>query len=179
MRKLLIRLTVVIALCLTTNSALADIVYDADATADVNCTVEEIAEWSGNYSTIQLPDVTDQSSYTADANAVLKLYMNADVKITGNASAQLKKDGTDSDNVLVTEYKLTFDGDGETATGVASPTDWRPHNTFATGGETVTFVSKDGEVDVRLHVRAKNVVGELADAGTYSITQTLTIAWTS
>lgn len=178
MRKLLIALTVVMALCLTTNSALAGITYDADATADVNCIVEEIAEWSGNYSTIQLPDVTDQSSYTADANAVKKLYMNANVDITASATAQLKKDGTDPNNVLVTEYKLTFDGNGSAATGVASPTTWRPHNTFATGGESVVFVSEDGEVDVRLHVRAKNVVGELADAGTYSTIQTLTIAWT-
>lgn len=178
MRKLLIALTVVIALCVTTNSALADLGDDV-ATADVNCTVTDIAEWAlpGDYNEIQLPDITDQNSYTADANALLKLYTNANVTMTADTTTASRLDKIDDVNeVLVTEYKLTYDANGTTGTGGdTSAKVWETYNEFAP--VNVTHVSGDGEVEVRLHVRARNTTGELADAGKYTAKQTLTIAF--
>ena len=165
------------ALCLvlTPNLALAAI-GDSDATCDINVAVENIAEWTGDFNDLTLATITDITSWTADANSKLMLWTNADIDITGDAAAQLQLNGNDANNVLATQYKLTFDGDGSTATGVAAPAAWTDYDSFA--GESVVHTYADGDVMVWLWCRARiGATGPPPDPGNYMTTQTLTIAW--
>jgi len=149
---------------------------DDNATCSITCTVAEIMEWEGNFPPIDLGTISSQGdSKTGSASAVL--YTNGDVTITADNSsaAELSAAGGDT---LHTEYKLSYDGDGVTATG-GSTVDWTTYNTFLQSGSSVTHVAGDGAVQVTLEVRASNASGTLADSGNYSATQTLTAAWAS
>ncbi|OHB59282.1 MAG: hypothetical protein A2167_05610 [Planctomycetes bacterium RBG_13_46_10] len=103
------------------------------------------------------------------------LCLNGDAEITADhtAIAQLTK----TTDTLVTEYKLEYDKNGTNGTGGTPPVDWAEYDVFLPGGSTVTYVPGDNEVTVTLHVRASNSAGELADAGSYIATQTLTVHW--
>jgi hypothetical protein len=79
-------------------------------------------------------------------------------------------------DTLVTEYKLTFDGDGSSATG-ASTVDYTSYESFLNPAVSVTHVGGDDAVIVTLYVRAGNYLGDLANSGSYSATQTLTASW--
>ena len=77
---------------------------------------------------------------------------------------------------LVTEYRLTFDGDGSSATG-GSTVDWTSYDSFLSPAAGITYIADDNDVEVTLYVRASNQANQLADAGTYTATQTLTAHW--
>ena len=133
-----------------------------------------IMYWSGNFSQIALGNIGNRDQVSqGSSSAVLCLNGNAEITANNTAAAQLKSASNDT---LVTEYKLTFDGDGDPNTGGAT-VDWTPYNDFLTTPSAVTYFTGDGEVEVTLHVRASNATGKLADAGTYTATQTLTASW--
>ena len=181
MRKLLITLTVVIALCLTTNSAFAgDPNYNDAATCVINVTVDQIVEWEGAaYAAINLATIDDKGD-VPDGNSVYTLWLNCNVSLTADntAAAELDNDPPGSDT-LVTEYKVTYDGDGDPDTG-GTDTDWATYNNFISGsGSAITHVDNDGAVEIRLRARASNRTDEVADAGDYTCTQTLTATWAS
>ena len=147
----------------------------ADATAAVTCTVAGIMEWSGNFAGIDLADLSSQTG-TVTGSAAITLYTNGDVDISANntATARLVNGGA----VLVTEYRLEYNGDGSTATG-GSTVDYTAYGSFLSTPSHVTHVSADGTVLVTLKVRASNPASNVADAGAYAATQTLTATWGS
>ena len=130
--------------------------------------------WSGNFSQISLGNIGSRNQI-CQGSSQATLFTNGNAEITANntAAAQLKSASNDT---LVTEYKLTFDGDGDPNTG-GETVDWTPYNNFLTTPSDVTYFPDDNNVTVTLHVRASNATGKLADAGTYSATQTLTASW--
>jgi hypothetical protein len=145
------------------------------ATAAVSCTVAGIMEWSGNFAGIDLADITTQAGIVTDS-ATITLYTNGDVDISAENTVTARL--TKGSSVLVTEYRLEYDGNGTTATG-GSTVDYTVYGSFLSPASHVTHISADGAVDVTLRVRASNPVGNLADAGAYTATQTLTATWGS
>ena len=180
--KILAVVLLMVVLSLGANLAMAAPANDA-ATALVTVTMDELIEWDdpngGNFDTIAIPNLTDQST-PQNASKMLVLYTNGDVHITADLTtepndAQLTHDGPSVDT-LVTEYKLEYDGDGNPDTG-GTNVDWTDWTTFLGTGSTVTHVTLDGAVAVTLFARASNADGTLADAGNYHAHQTLTASW--
>jgi hypothetical protein len=175
-RSLFIILTVAAILSLTVIVALAVPLPD-DATAAVTVTVATIGEWVGNFSTIALADITAQNSAPTGSQTAT-LYTNGDLDITADntTAAQLVKTG-DPTQTLTTSYMLTDDGDGIAATGGTDETEYTEYDTFLSGGYAITHVPGDGVVEITLNAKAENPSGEVADAGDYTATQTLTATW--
>jgi hypothetical protein len=146
------------------------------ATCSVSAVVDTIMEWDGNFAAIDLGTMTAQSD-TLTGNATCTLYTNGDVSITADntATAELSEAGGDT---LYTEYQLEYDGDGVSATGGTTVV-YAVYSSFLSGGSTCTHYDEDGAVVVTLRARATNAAGTLADAGSYSATQTLTATWAS
>jgi hypothetical protein len=177
MRNLFIVLLAVTMLCLNVIVALAAPSPD-DATAAVTVTVDVIGEWAGDFNTIALSTITAQGSAPTGSQATT-LYTNGDVDITADVStaAQLKKTA-DPNQTLVTSYKLTDDGDGGiTATGGTDQTVYTVYDEFLGSPYAIIHAAGDGDVVITLYAEAKNLPGEIADAGAYSATQTLTATW--
>jgi len=147
----------------------------ADATAAVTCTVAGIMEWSGNFAGIDLANITTQAG-AVTGSAAVTLYTNGDVDISADNTATARL--VNGSSVLVTEYRLEYDGDGVTATG-GSTVDYTAYNSFLSSPSSITHISTDGAVGVTLKVRASNPASNVADAGAYTATQTLTATWGS
>ena len=156
---------------------------DKPAECEISVTVNSIIEWVGNFTPISLTTMVAQGDTPSD-NETQTLYINCNIEISADntATAQLSS-ATDT---LVTEYKLDDDGDGSATTGAtvgdkgaSGIADWTEYDTFLGTALAVTHVDTDGAVDITLSVQASNLAGEIADAGAYIATQTLTASWTS
>lgn len=138
-------------LCLTPNLAFAgDPNYNDAATCVINVTVDQIVEWEGAaYAAINLTTIDDKGD-TPDGNSVYTLWLNCDVTLTADntAAAELDNDPPGSDT-LVTEYKVTYDGDGDPDTG-GTDTTYETYNNFISGGSAITHYDGDGAVEIRL-----------------------------
>lgn len=146
-----------------------------DATCTISAAVGEIMEWEGAaFPAVALGTMTTQAGVLT-GSSFLVLYTNGDVDITADKTdtSQLSEGGGDT---LYTEYSLTYDGNGISATG-GDTEDWTVHSSFLSPASGVTHIAGDGAVEVTLGVRASNVAGTLADAGAYGATQTLTATW--
>lgn len=130
--------------------------------------------WSGNFSPIALGNIGNRDQICQGSSQVT-LYTsgNAEISADNTDTARLTKAGGAN---LYTEYKLQFDGDGVSQTG-GSTVDFTRYDLFLSSHATVTHISGDNAVQVTLYVRASNYTGQLADAGNYSATQTLTVHW--
>jgi len=161
-----------LVLLIDANVAMADPVPDhVHATAVVTVTVDEIIEWAApNFAEIHLLTITARDD-APEASKSLVLYTNCNLTITADhtAAAQLTK----TTDTLVTEYKLEYDGDGDPDTGGAT-VDWAEYDDFIPVGSAVIHYTLDGAVNVTLSARASNDAGNVADAGDYTATQTLT-----
>ncbi|HBG25499.1 MAG: hypothetical protein A2Y10_14560 [Planctomycetes bacterium GWF2_41_51] len=148
------------------------------------CAENEYAWRSATFPNIDIdtqdPDgpINSQSS-VRNGSAMLILDVSgfdADAVLTADnsAAAQLHS-ATDT---LITEYKVTFDGDGVNGTGGTSMENYVPYNDFLSGGGlNIQYKEGDTEVEVTLHVQASNRNDNVADSGIYTATQTLTITW--
>jgi hypothetical protein len=169
--------------CLTSNLALAADPGDSNSTCDIYVTVNTIMEWAGNFTDITLTAISAQTD-TPDGNETQTIYTNCNFEISAdNTTAAQLSSATDT---LVTKYQLSDDGDGSTNTGATAGAEaasgistWTDYNSFLSTALDVTHVDMDGAVDITLYVQASNNAGEVADAGSYSATQTLTASWTS
>jgi len=169
-----------LVLCLVSSLVIAADPGDDSASCDITVTVNTIMEWSAaTYADIALAAITAQSDTPSDTRD-FTLYTNCDCEISADntVTAQLDNDGASTDT-LVTEYQLAFDGDGATATGGTDVGTWTDYSTFLSTAQAVTHFDGDGAVVITLSARASNNPGEVADAGSYSATQTLTASWTS
>jgi len=145
------------------------------ATCAIQAYVDEIMEWDTNFPAIGLGHITTQAT-TLQGTANATLYTNGNVSITADNSinSQLTSSGGAT---LVTQYSLSYSGNGTTATG-GGPVSYAPYNTFLSTGSAVTHVVGSGSVVVTLGVEAYNPSGMVAEAATYNATQTLTATWT-
>jgi hypothetical protein len=130
--------------------------------------------WSGNFSPIALGNIGNRDQVCQGSSQVT-LFTSGDAEISADNTdaARLAEPGGDS---LYTEYKLEFDGDGVSKTG-GSTVDFTGYDLFLSSPATVTHIPDDNDVQVTLYVRASNYTGQMADAGNYSATQTLTVYW--
>lgn len=130
-------------------------------------------DWDSNFGPIALPNIASREQISEGSSSA-NLSIDGDVEISADnsAAAQLSSAG----DTLVTEYKLTFDGTGSGTTGGAG-TNYETYDTFLTTAAPVTHAIGDDDVEVTLYVKASNYVNDLADAGTYTAAQTLTVHW--
>ena len=129
--------------------------------------------WDSNFGPIALSSITSQNQ-VSEGSSSTNLSTTGDCEISAdNSTAAQLSSATDT---LVTEYKLTFDGDGSSATG-APDTTYETYGQFLTTPVSVNQTGSDEDVVVTLHARASNYTNDLADAGAYTATQTLTVHW--
>jgi len=190
--KNLTKLLLLGAICVAVITFTVELAFGApaadDATCDISVTVNEIMEWEpGNFPAIDLHTHADGPITTRtgapEDTADFTLWTNGDVALSADDTAQLT-DGTD---VLITKYKISTDGDGSGTTGAdgdavtASHSDsWEDHDDFLDGSYAalaITHVATDGGVEITLEVQATNEADEVADAGDYTATQTITATW--
>jgi hypothetical protein len=129
--------------------------------------------WESNFDPITLPNITMQTG-ESEGEAEVTLFTSGDAEISADntTTAQLSS-ATDT---LLTEYKLKFDGDGTTKTGGAT-VGFSSYDSFLSTPAYVTYVTDDNDVKVTLSVNAKNYNDQVANAGTYTATQTLIVHW--
>jgi hypothetical protein len=134
---------------------------------------QSFINWESSFDPITLPSITSKNQMSeGSSSATLSISGDVEIRADNSAEAQLSY-ATDT---LVTEYKLTFDGNGKSATG-GTDTDYQTYNGFLTPAVRVTHVTSDDDVEVTLHVKASNYANDLPDAGEYTATQTLTVHW--
>ena len=130
--------------------------------------------WESDFGPIVLPNLTTREG-ESEGEAEVNLFTTGDVEISADNTdtARLTKSGGGS---LYTAYKLKFDGDGVSETG-GSTVSFTSYDSFLITPVYVTYVPDDNDVKVTLSVNAKNYNDQLADAGIYTATQTLTVSW--
>lgn len=135
---------------------------------------QEIMQWLSDFPAIALSPISTQAAVSiGSSTATLLLNGDADISADNSTAARLTGPGGDT---LVTEYKLVFDGDGHGGTG-GPAVDYTPYDSFLVPGVPITHVVGDDDVDVTLYVRAQNPTGNVANAGNYAATATLTVTW--
>lgn len=128
-------------------------------------------QWTHNFGPISLPSITTRTDQPTGSSTAT-LLLTGDVELSADNSIGARLSEADGD-YLTTEYKLTFDG-GPTG----RPTvDYTLYHSFLFPAVLVTHVPPDDDVDVTLWVRASIPAGDVANAATYSATQTLTATW--
>ena len=144
------------------------------ATCAISGSVSEIMEWDTAFPAISLASITTQSQQVT-GSAVTTLYTNGNVDITADntSAARLTSAGGAT---LVTEYSLSYDGNGLAATG-GSAVLYATYDTFLSTPSRITHVTGDGAVVLTLGVRASNHPGDVSEATSYNATQTLTASW--
>jgi hypothetical protein len=181
--KNLAKVLLLVGLCVTAKLALAGDPGDDTATCSISVTVNTIMEWAGNFTDITLTAISAQADAPED-NETQTIYTNCDFEISADNTATAQLSSTT--DTLVTKYKLAEDGDAVGTTGATAAQEaasniatWTDYNLFLGTALPITHVDTDGDVDITLYVQATNPAGEVADAGSYSCTQTLTASWTS
>jgi len=192
--KNLAKYLILIAICVVvTISFPAKMAFGADPpNVHVHCaisvTVDDIVEWEpANFAPIVLANITAQNSAPED-NKPLTLWTNCNVELGADNTAAARL--TDGNDVLVTNYKLSTDGDGAATSGadanaIAASHDYGGadhfalYSSFLTTELAITHVSGDGNVEVTLYAQATNATNEVSDSGDYTATQTITAIWVS
>lgn len=134
---------------------------------------ESFMYWDSNFGPIALPGIASKNQISEGSSSA-NLSINGDVEISADNSTAARL--SSASDTLVTEYKLTFDGDGSSTTG-GTGTNYETYDSFLTNAAPVTHLTGDDDVEVTLHVKASNYANGLADAGTYTATQTLIVHW--
>jgi hypothetical protein len=130
--------------------------------------------WNSNFGQIALGNIASRDQ-VCNGSSQITLSTNGNVEISADNSdtARFTESGGDH---LYTEYKLEFDGDGLNTTG-GETVDFTSYDSFLSSPVTVTHIPGYDEVQVTLSARASNYPGQLANAGDYTATQTLTATW--
>ena len=133
--------------------------------------------WSSDFEQITLANISSRTQ-VSEGSATVTLNTTGDAQIyADNTTGGPAELSCATNDTLVTEYKLTFDGDGSSDTG-GNATSYEAYDSFLSTPALITYITDDNDVDVTFWVRASNRNDdEVADSGTYSATQTLTISW--
>ena len=126
---------------------------------------------------ISLKKISHQAD-VSEGSAIITLDVNTTegATITADHGPNAQLHSTRTNDTLVTEYKLSFDRNGSNGTG-GSNTEYESYDTFLTTPAVIIYYGSDNDVVVTLWVRASNTGGKLADSGSYSARQTLTVSW--
>jgi len=135
---------------------------------------QDFMYWESNFSPITLLNIENRDR-VREGSSFTTLFTSGDAEISADNTAAARLNGPGGDG-LYTEYKLEFDGDGSSETGRAT-VDFTSYDSFLSPAVLVTYVPDDNDVQVTLSVRASNYPNELANAGEYTATQTLTVYW--
>ncbi len=179
MRRFTKILFMMMVILLLSSSAAIAATTPVDATWAVSVVVSGALEWDDDFGDGGTTSLTAMSTQAAapEGSETAILYTNGAVTLTADndTDSQLSC-ATDQ---LVTKYKLATDGNAVAASGNATDvTTWTDYTTFLTGGGLVlTHVADDGNILVTLEVQATHPAAEMADAGTYTCTQTITATW--
>ena len=136
---------------------------------------DEFMFWSADFSPISLDAITTRDEVSTGSE-VLNLHTTGNCEISADNSSAAVLTGPGGD-VLLTDYALSFDGDGVTSTG-GSDVDYTSYDSFLVPAVQITCVGGDSMVKVTLSARARNQPGDVANAGSYSAVVTLTTSWT-
>jgi hypothetical protein len=136
--------------------------------------------WSSHiFGPITLPKMShrgdvceNHASIIMDVNKTL-----SNIQISANNTEHGPAELTNGKDRLVTEYKLTFDGDGIHQHSGGADTEYVDYKSFLLPAVAVKYVYDDNQVVVTLWVRASNYADKVADFGSYTATQTLTVSW--
>ncbi|MEN6386802.1 MAG: hypothetical protein ABFD79_16605 [Phycisphaerales bacterium] len=146
------------------------------ALPQVICAVNEFA-WRTDFAPIVLTNISQKSDVQEGSSTITLDVSGFDdeaIITANNEAGSVLTNGTDT---LITEYKLTFDGDGTSKSGGNSMENYVSAGSFLDPGMNIKYVPGDQEVEVKLHVRASNRADGVSDSGNYTATQTLTITW--
>lgn len=131
----------------------------------------------GHFATIALDKIQTRDQ-VREGSSSLAIFLNVNAEISAdNTGTDAQLTHATSGDTLVTEYMLSFDGDGEGSATGGTPTSYQSYEQFLTLPAAIKYIADDNDVTVTLHVRASNFEGKLADAGAYTATQTLTVSW--
>ena len=130
--------------------------------------------WESNFGPITLANIATQNG-VSEGESQVKLFTSGDAEISADNTDAARLTGPGDDS-LYTEYKLKFDGNGTSKTG-GSTVSFTSYDSFLVTPAYVTHIPDDNDVKVTLSVKASNYTGQLANAGTYTATQTLTVHW--
>ena len=136
---------------------------------------EDYMYWSSDFDPISLSSIASQAQ-VREGSATITLYTSGNAEISADNTASGPAELSCATDVLVTEYKLSFDGDGSSATG-GTDTSYSAYDSFLSTPTAITYVASDDTVEVTLYVRASNSPDDVSDSGTYNATQTLTVSW--
>jgi hypothetical protein len=135
----------------------------------------DVMNWqSGHFGAISLDAITTRTGVST-GSATLALALDGDVQISADNSVNAELRGPNG-AALVTEYALSFDGNGANASGAANVA-YTPYASFLIPPVRVTHVLGDDEVLVTLSVRASHPPGAALDAGAYTAQASLTASW--
>jgi len=130
--------------------------------------------WESNFGPITLANIATQNGFS-EGESQVKLFTSGDAEISADNTNAARLTGPGGDS-LYTQYKLKFDGNGISKTG-GSNVKYTDYDSFLSTPTYVTHILGDDDVKVTLSVMVSNYAGELANAGTYTATQTLTVHW--
>jgi hypothetical protein len=150
------------------------LIVNVQLMADDDDDDDEYMYWHTSFANIQLGTITDISKSVVKKSSA-KLRLSEDIYISADNSSRAMLEGPGGDT-LKTEYKLKFDGNGSSKSGAAN-TKYATYDNFLIPPVKIDHTGNDKTVNVKLFVRAKNISQRACNAGSYSATQTLTIAW--
>ena len=136
---------------------------------------EDYMYWDSNFDPIALLSIASQTQ-TREGSATVTLNTSGNAEISANNTPSGPAQLSCATDTLVTEYKLSFDGDGSSATG-GTNTSYETYDSFLSTPVAITYVVSDDTVEVTLYVRASNSNDDVSDSDTYNATQTLTVTW--
>jgi hypothetical protein len=139
------------------------------------CLAQQVMTWQGsNFPAISLNAISTVNGVST-GSATLALTLNGNVQISADNSVNAELRGPGG-AALVTEYALSFDGNGTTASG-GTNVPYTPYSSFLNPPAPITYVQGDNQVSVTLSVRASQPAGTLLDAGSYTAQASLTVTW--
>jgi hypothetical protein len=135
----------------------------------------DVMNWqSSHFGAISLDAIATRTGVST-GSATLALAMDGDVQISADNTVNAQLRGPNG-AALVTEYALSFDGNGASASGAANVV-YAPYASFLDPPVRVAHVLGDDEVLVTLSVRAAHPPGAPLDAGAYTAQVRLTASW--
>jgi hypothetical protein len=175
------------AICITVIIFTVELAFaaevDDDATCAISVTVSPVMEWAGNFPGIALAAINAYTDApTGSQSQTIYTNCNFNIDADQTAAAQLTAGG----DTLITNYRMTEDGDAVATTGAtdgqctASGLDsYALYSSFLGTVLPILHIDNDGAVVITLYAQATNPAGEMANQGNYTATQTLTAIWTS
>ena len=136
---------------------------------------EDYMYWDSNFDPIALLSIASQAQIR-EGSATVTLFTSGDAEISADNTPSGPAELSCATDTLVTEYMLSFDGNGSSATG-GTDTSYETYDSFLSTPTAVTYIADDNDVDVTLWVQASNNADDVADSGAYNATQTLTVSW--